>query len=140
MLNKSYHEQTCSRTSAEGVRTLRDCTKTQYASFLRKRLYKNSIFRRSCERDCAKTQYFVVPAKETVQKLNISSFLRKRLYKNSIFRRSCERDCTKTQYFVVPAKETVQETQRSSFLTPLAPPSPPYQGGIEWKVPLIRGI
>ena len=34
------------------------------------------------------------------------------------------------------AKETVQETQRSSFLTPLAP----YQGGIEWKVPLIRGI
>ena len=35
-----------------------------------------------------------------------------------------------------PACETVQETQRSSFLTPLAP----YQGGIEWKVPLIRGI
>ena len=61
MLNKSYHEQTCSRTSAEGVRTLRDCTK--------------SSTHRSCERDCTKTQYFVVPAKETVQETQRSSFL-----------------------------------------------------------------
>ena len=41
----------------------------------------------------------------------------------SNIRHSCIRDCAKNPTFVI-----------------LNPPSPPYQGGIEWKVPLIRGI
>ena len=65
----------------------------------------------SCFRDCANKRSFRHALHaETLAGLSVALG-------------SCFRDCARNPTFVI-----------------LNPPSPPYQGGIEWKVPLIRGI
>ena len=62
--------------------------------------------------------------KETAKKLSLGMcYMWKTLVGLAVLLGSCFRDCAKNPTFVI-----------------LNPPSPPYQGGIEWKVPLIRGI
>ena len=112
----------------------RDCAKTQYLSFLRKRLCKKPIF--------------VIPAKETVpETLARHALHAETLAGLAILLGSCFRGCAKTLVRLRWWKTQPPKSPLSGGLSTQFPPyqgdfplnSPPYQGDFPLNSPLIRG-